>query len=61
MPPIKTPHARAIIGLLRNCDKKMALKINEILRRTGVNAGTVKLSKVFSIDPDNAVNEINRR
>lgn len=60
-PPIRTPHARAIIGVARYCERKIALSINEMLRSTGVKAGTLKLSYVLRIEPDRAVREIKSR
>ena len=39
----------------------MADPINEILRKTGVKAGTANLPKLFKIDPASAVREIKNR
>ena len=57
---MNTPHANAVTGSCILGAKNTALVINEILRNTGVTAGTANLPKLLSMEPANAVNDIKK-
>ena len=57
---MKTPQAKPVTGSLKLGDNHIAVLINEIFKKTGVNAGMANLPKLFRMDPASAVKEIKK-